>query len=122
MIRRPPRSTLFPYTTLFRSAGAVRAAGDPRPGRRNHGALTPVAFQQPDGACDCATEGHEARERCEIAGSTARDALAGQCDEPCRCEWREQADPGAVDHLPTQRAEPVDVKRHAFAVERDDQA
>src|SRR5438034_7444731 len=24
MIRRPPRSTLFPYTTLFRSATAVR--------------------------------------------------------------------------------------------------
>src|SRR3712207_1311883 len=23
MIRRPPRSTLFPYTTLFRSAGAI---------------------------------------------------------------------------------------------------
>src|SRR5258707_5698698 len=23
MIRRPPRSTLFPYTTLFRSRGAV---------------------------------------------------------------------------------------------------
>src|SRR5690348_17583970 len=41
MIRRPPRSTLFPYTTLFRSdrqgqeavrqaAGAARAAGHPR--------------------------------------------------------------------------------------------
>src|SRR5688572_31123428 len=26
MIRRPPRSTLFPYTTLFRSAGNQRAA------------------------------------------------------------------------------------------------
>src|SRR3712207_6947919 len=26
MIRRPPRSTLFPYTTLFRSAGHLRAA------------------------------------------------------------------------------------------------
>src|ERR1035441_7800124 len=26
MIRRPPRSTLFPYTTLFRSAGVARAA------------------------------------------------------------------------------------------------
>src|SRR3712207_7820710 len=26
MIRRPPRSTLFPYTTLFRSEGAL---GDP---------------------------------------------------------------------------------------------
>src|SRR2546426_12100298 len=24
MIRRPPRSTLFPYTTLFRSEGRVR--------------------------------------------------------------------------------------------------
>src|SRR5256885_11718917 len=30
MIRRPPRSTLFPYTTLFRSPGEVvqRAAAD----------------------------------------------------------------------------------------------
>src|SRR2546430_15380889 len=29
MIRRPPRSTLFPYTTLFRSpVPAVRARGD----------------------------------------------------------------------------------------------
>src|SRR2546427_1939246 len=27
MIRRPPRSTLFPYTTLFRSAAAAAAAG-----------------------------------------------------------------------------------------------
>src|SRR5256885_12254604 len=42
MIRRPPRSTLFPYTTLFRSAEEVRvvnvhlqpggaAHADPRP-------------------------------------------------------------------------------------------
>src|SRR5688572_31707373 len=28
MIRRPPRSTLFPYTTLFRSRG-VKRAGSP---------------------------------------------------------------------------------------------
>src|SRR2546422_8641033 len=27
MIRRPPRSTLFPYTTLFRSAVAAPSAG-----------------------------------------------------------------------------------------------
>src|SRR2546430_6842829 len=27
MIRRPPRSTLFPYTTLFRSAPAAARAG-----------------------------------------------------------------------------------------------
>src|SRR2546430_10906304 len=36
MIRRPPRSTLFPYTTLFRSpveAGLKRAAPDFEPSR-----------------------------------------------------------------------------------------
>src|SRR2546430_5386529 len=31
MIRRPPRSTLFPYTTLFRSRAGCRARG-----RRRH--------------------------------------------------------------------------------------
>src|SRR2546426_6998547 len=35
MIRRPPRSTLFPYTTLFRSRGERRArAGPVAPPRR----------------------------------------------------------------------------------------
>src|SRR3712207_7004835 len=36
MIRRPPRSTLFPYTTLFRSrcARARAASTRRRPGRR----------------------------------------------------------------------------------------
>src|SRR2546422_11740022 len=29
MIRRPPRSTLFPYTTLFRSPSAAAAAATP---------------------------------------------------------------------------------------------
>src|SRR5256885_16526184 len=33
MIRRPPRSTLFPYTTLFRSRGA---GGDGALGERHH--------------------------------------------------------------------------------------
>src|SRR3712207_7492383 len=28
MIRRPPRSTLFPYTTLFRSDAAVGTSGE----------------------------------------------------------------------------------------------
>src|SRR5256885_13965581 len=36
MIRRPPRSTLFPYTTLFRSLFAPGGAGPQpqRPGKR----------------------------------------------------------------------------------------
>src|SRR2546421_7237169 len=29
MIRRPPRSTLFPYTTLFRSAKYIHVVGHP---------------------------------------------------------------------------------------------
>src|SRR5256885_3120064 len=34
MIRRPPRSTLFPYTTLFRSADPARPASRGPQGRR----------------------------------------------------------------------------------------
>src|SRR5690349_22902367 len=33
MIRRPPRSTLFPYTTLFRSRGGGGRDPDADPGR-----------------------------------------------------------------------------------------
>src|SRR5207249_9045044 len=33
MLRRPPRSTLFPYTTLFRSQDPLRRGG----ARRTHG-------------------------------------------------------------------------------------
>src|SRR5256885_5003866 len=44
MIRRPPRSTLFPYTTLFRSHPLLpgrqwhrrRVRGDGQPRRRDH--------------------------------------------------------------------------------------
>src|SRR2546430_5630735 len=44
MIRRPPRSTLFPYTTLFRSSASHRAT-EPPPAptsRHRHPAPTPV--------------------------------------------------------------------------------
>src|SRR2546421_9910615 len=34
MIRRPPRSTLFPYTTLFRSQSGLEQAVEHRPGLR----------------------------------------------------------------------------------------
>src|SRR3712207_8374161 len=40
MIRRPPRSTLFPYTTLFRS---------PRCPRRRH--RSPGGSRRPSGCC-----------------------------------------------------------------------
>src|SRR3712207_7476024 len=58
MIRRPPRSTLFPYTTLFRSVGEpVRAHQHParerqhsprrHPPRAGGGALPPVRGGHP---------------------------------------------------------------------------
>src|SRR5256885_13272578 len=61
MIRRPPRSTLFPYTTLFRSlrhlqglhgrvAGAALSAGDRRFGlgaRQGPGRLPGTGAPQP---------------------------------------------------------------------------
>src|SRR5438034_7234744 len=37
MIRRPPRSTLFPYTTLFRSRGRPARSRPRRRGRHRHG-------------------------------------------------------------------------------------
>src|SRR2546422_9516134 len=45
MIRRPPRSTLFPYTTLFRSSrGAAAAAAG---GAADPAALLPAAARCP---------------------------------------------------------------------------
>src|SRR5256885_8088981 len=40
MIRRPPRSTLFPYTTLFRSGGEVAQVAE------QHGDVGAVAGEQ----------------------------------------------------------------------------
>src|SRR5258708_9834536 len=42
MIRRPPRSTLFPYTTLFRSLEVLR------PGKRRRGCPPLVRSGQPE--------------------------------------------------------------------------
>src|SRR2546425_9382003 len=40
MIRRPPRSTLFPYTTLFRSIGKGDVVVDCAPAGRTHAVRT----------------------------------------------------------------------------------
>src|SRR2546425_8981767 len=61
MIRRPPRSTLFPYTTLFRSIDADR---------RRHRLRPPTARPPRDG-------GVPARRR-PLAASGVRAATAGR--------------------------------------------
>src|SRR2546427_1024485 len=45
MIRRPPRSTLFPYTTLFRSGGH---RNEPRQLARSPGELSPARADRDD--------------------------------------------------------------------------
>src|SRR3990172_222803 len=47
MIRRPPRSTLFPYTTLFRSSLSLSRADPPGNGRgeRGHRPSAPLPSQ-----------------------------------------------------------------------------
>src|SRR3712207_3124256 len=64
MIRRPPRSTLFPYTTLFRSADRPRRAGDRGRGPRGDPRL-PLARGPP-------------RDRGGLAGAPGRAAGRGR--------------------------------------------
>src|SRR3712207_8548863 len=53
MIRRPPRSTLFPYTTLFRSG-----LGDPRSSSGLREIIIPFANLSPSSPLTPCTKGH----------------------------------------------------------------
>src|SRR2546422_4486201 len=57
MIRRPPRSTLFPYTTLFRSLSEI----DPRCLSCDHRRTFPRCFREtsPPRQCRCAKQFNE---------------------------------------------------------------
>src|SRR2546427_3022475 len=57
MIRRPPRSTLFPYTTLFRSGcfGTGAMTGGTR--QTSRGGPTPIAVRN-DGYVEPRSRGH----------------------------------------------------------------
>src|SRR3712207_7902250 len=65
MIRRPPRSTLFPYTTLFRSfaAGARRLEGESRQLIRTHGLKINVDDMAKAVAFYCGKLGFEVEDR-----------------------------------------------------------
>src|SRR2546429_6127280 len=75
MIRRPPRSTLFPYTTLFRSTqppGIFRPDRAPR-GRARHRKLRDLR------AGVGASDGERARERSEEHTSELQSRLHLVC-------------------------------------------
>src|SRR3712207_7924964 len=73
MIRRPPRSTLFPYTTLFRSRRARRRADR---------AVQPAAVGQPAGAAAAAARvAGRQHPRLRLQQRRARGARAARSEE-----------------------------------------
>src|SRR5438046_6004369 len=58
MIRRPPRSTLFPYTTLFRSGAISESRRPPTPGRSASGAFRPSERGSRNGRSTTRSEEH----------------------------------------------------------------
>src|SRR2546430_5228103 len=63
MIRRPPRSTLFPYTTLFRSGKGARAARQSAEARRVHPRLHHHAEKAELGAAESGARSTDQRLR-----------------------------------------------------------
>src|SRR2546426_12139585 len=62
MIRRPPRSTLFPYTTLFRSRAAPPLPPEPEP-EAEADAVDPVAMDEGGAAAPIWPDEFEEREQ-----------------------------------------------------------
>src|SRR3989475_10590270 len=85
MIRRPPRSTLFPYTTLFRSRAPQRPRagdhrGDPRRRRRDHGRGGPLVRGPGRPATDTVLGCHDRGGAGSAAGRAVGVALPGARD------------------------------------------
>src|SRR2546430_7307603 len=84
MIRRPPRSTLFPYTTLFRSSRSDHQRGHPRSDRdiaHPHRRALRDRVRRPPLAHDHATLG-DAEERYRSEEHTSE--LQSQSNLVCR--------------------------------------
>src|SRR3712207_7695016 len=76
MIRRPPRSTLFPYTTLFRScAPCAEGFAQPLPGRNSCAQCAAGSFSK-GAAANCTL--------CRPGSAQGQKGSSG-CDE-CRSE------------------------------------
>src|SRR5258708_23083608 len=59
MIRRPPRSTLFPYTTLFRSLNPVPPSRPaPRPSSRTAPSLPPASMRSEEHTSELQSPDH----------------------------------------------------------------
>src|SRR3712207_6912980 len=83
MIRRPPRSTLFPYTTLFRSVAGVRRGDAGVPHFPAEQLLLAVAGDHRGGLVDphdgALAVGHEDRKSTRLNSSHANISYAVFC-------------------------------------------
>src|SRR3989442_3480870 len=77
MIRRPPRSTLFPYTTLFRSQSGVKSPALPKqaPGNAGHG----KELLESRGCLACHSIGEGDRKSTRLNSSHVRISYAVFC-------------------------------------------
>src|SRR3712207_9532844 len=73
MIRRPPRSTLFPYTTLFRSDGEAQPAAPRRTADRTLGPHR----RRPPAVTFCAGLPRRPRAALGLPGGSVHPAAAG---------------------------------------------
>src|SRR2546430_10647170 len=76
MIRRPPRSTLFPYTTLFRSSTSSRHS----PRHRRHDHAGRFCNQNTFSVCEPEAGGVSSRE-CKERGGSRADAGVSRSEE-----------------------------------------
>src|SRR2546428_8973508 len=80
MIRRPPRSTLFPYTTLFRSLAGRQVAKDHERSDRRH--LGEGALVSHDVSDVKRTEAHEGGHPVHLAAFFLAEQLRGRGHAP----------------------------------------
>src|SRR2546422_6066138 len=78
MIRRPPRSTLFPYTTLFRSQHRAVQIED-RPGWSSENGCPPTVVQPQQGLASRTSEPFEEAPRSEEHTSELQSRLHLVC-------------------------------------------
>src|SRR2546430_15782259 len=86
MIRRPPRSTLFPYTTLFRSAEFAPVLDDRAPDHPGHDARDGELQGPPEPFTHSRHGGAAPRPRCTGPRSAARRRRGRS--EIGRAAWR----------------------------------
>src|SRR5258707_12618101 len=75
MIRRPPRSTLFPYTTLFRSNNLARLVSIPGVGRKTAERLVVDLRDKIAGLSSPALEEEFAAKAAAAGASTSEDSI-----------------------------------------------